>query len=76
MVFIGCCIFLTEFIENVMKKIFAINLRNTVYDDASIFKILFTCTRMKLGLRNYSAALSEDHYSISNLGFALSVDRS
>lgn len=59
-----------------MKKIFAINFRNTVYVDASIFKILFTCKRMKLGLLNYSEVLNDDHHSISNLGFVLTVDRS
>lgn len=40
-----------------MKKSFAINLKNTVYGTVSIFKILFTCTRMKLELLNYSTSL-------------------
>lgn len=56
-----------------MKIIFAINLKSTIYSNALIFGISFTWKRMKLRLLSYSAALNEDYYSISNSWFVLSM---
>lgn len=58
------------------KRNFAIVIRNTVYDNAFIFKKSLICKRMKLGLINYSATLNEDYCLISNLCFVINMDRS